>query len=213
MSSRNRNPADWMLSDAMAAMAKPSGCTARCFRPPRCDGVEPCWEPPVDVLETEHDVLVLVALPGVDPDRVEALIEDGQLVVRGRRLLPPELRRAVIHRLELPQGRFERRIPLPAGRYSVRHIPGTAAWSSRSKSWTKRGRHEAPAGRQVEGGPPKAESEGWGAAVPLPEDALILLPVRDTVLFPGIVIPSRSAGRSRSPRSSRPCARSVRSAS
>jgi len=28
----------------------------------------------------------------------------------------------VIHRLELPQGRFERRVRLPAGRYaSVRH--------------------------------------------------------------------------------------------
>jgi HSP20 family molecular chaperone IbpA len=29
------------------------------------------------------------------------------------------LRTAVIHRLELPQGRFERRIPLPAGRYGA----------------------------------------------------------------------------------------------
>jgi HSP20 family protein len=34
------------------------------------------------------------------------------------RVLPPELRTAVIHRLELPQGRFERRVRLPAGRYS-----------------------------------------------------------------------------------------------
>jgi len=33
------------------------------------------------------------------------------------RTLPPALRDAVIHRLELPQGRFERRLPLPAGRY------------------------------------------------------------------------------------------------
>ena len=124
MSSRNRNPADWMLSDAIAALAEAERMHRQVFQPPRGDGAEPCWEPPVDVLETEHEVLVLVALPGVDPDRVEALIEDGQLVVRGRRVLPPELRRAVIHRLELPQGRFERRIPLPAGRYSVRHHAG-----------------------------------------------------------------------------------------
>jgi HSP20 family protein len=33
--------------------------------------------------------------------------------------LPAELRDAVIHRLELPQGRFERHIALPAGRYVV----------------------------------------------------------------------------------------------
>jgi len=32
-------------------------------------------------------------------------------------VLPPELRTATIHRLELPQGRFERRVRLPTGRY------------------------------------------------------------------------------------------------
>ena len=31
------------------------------------------------------------------------------------------MRTAIIHRLELPQGRFERRIRLPAGRYSAIH--------------------------------------------------------------------------------------------
>ena len=53
---------------------------------------------------------------GVDPDEVEALIDRGILVVSGRRVLPAELRNARILRLELPQGRFERRIPLPPGR-------------------------------------------------------------------------------------------------
>jgi HSP20 family molecular chaperone IbpA len=33
-------------------------------------------------------------------------------------VLPPELSTATIHRLELPQGRFYRRLRLPAGRYS-----------------------------------------------------------------------------------------------
>jgi hypothetical protein len=37
----------------------------------------------------------------------------------GTRVLPMELRTAIIHRLELPQGRFERRVRLPAGRYSA----------------------------------------------------------------------------------------------
>ena len=32
-------------------------------------------------------------------------------------MLPREWRTAVIHRLELPQGRFQRRIRLPGGRY------------------------------------------------------------------------------------------------
>lgn len=88
------------------------------FRPARAVSRLPVWEPPVDVLETERDVLVLMALPGVDPDQVEAVIDGADLVVGGIRVLPAELQTAVIHRLELPQGRFERRVRLPAGRYS-----------------------------------------------------------------------------------------------
>jgi HSP20 family molecular chaperone IbpA len=67
--------------------------------------------------ETEREVVVLVSLPGVDIDQVQAVIEDGALLVAGRRMLPAALRQAVIHRMELPQGRFERRIPLPAAHY------------------------------------------------------------------------------------------------
>jgi len=69
------------------------------------------------VLETEREVLVLVALPGVAAPQVQAAIDGADLVVAGSRVLPRELRTAVIHRLELPQGRFERRIRLPSGRY------------------------------------------------------------------------------------------------
>lgn len=87
------------------------------FRPQGTAQRGPSWEPPVDVLETEHDVLILAALPGVDVEQVAAVIESGTLVISGERTVPEELRTAVIHRLELPQGRFERRIELPAGRY------------------------------------------------------------------------------------------------
>lgn len=78
----------------------------------------PVWEPPADVLETPFEVLVFVALPGVSPEQVEAAIEDDTLRISGTRTLPPELRTATIHRLELPQGRFARRINLPPGRYA-----------------------------------------------------------------------------------------------
>ena len=88
------------------------------FRPVRSATLVPTWEPPVDILETGREVLVLVALPGVDPDRVEVAIEGDELVIMGTRVLPPELRTAMIHRLELPQGQFARRLRLPAGRYS-----------------------------------------------------------------------------------------------
>ena len=88
------------------------------FRPVGSIAELPAWEPPVDMLETDNEVLVLVALPGVDIEKVEAVLDGGEhLVVAGMRTLPEELRTAVIHRLELPQGRFQRRVRLPRGRY------------------------------------------------------------------------------------------------
>jgi HSP20 family molecular chaperone IbpA len=111
-------PNSWMWSEACDMLARAERLHRELFRPGRSGSRMPLWEPPVDMIETERDVLVLVALPGVDPDRVEAAIDGSDLVVAGSRVLPAELRTAVIHRLELPQGRFERRIQLPAGRYA-----------------------------------------------------------------------------------------------
>jgi HSP20 family protein len=115
-----RDPVNWMLSEAIDSLARAERLHQQFFSlQPTASSREPSWEPPIDVLETEREVLILVALPGVDPDDVEAVIENGTLVISGRRVLPAELRNARIHRLELPQGRFERRIPLPTGRYVV----------------------------------------------------------------------------------------------
>ena len=109
---------DWMWSEACEMVARAERMHREFFRPIRTAARVPAWEPPVDVLETDREVLVFFALPGVDPDRVEAVIEDATLRVAGLRVLPPELQTATIHRLELPQGRFERRVRLPAGRYA-----------------------------------------------------------------------------------------------
>jgi HSP20 family protein len=108
----------WMWSEAVEMLARAERMHRDLFRPASGRPV-PTWEPPVDVLETEDEVLVLVALPGVDLDRVETVIDGPYLVVAGARTLPRELATAVIHRLELPQGRFERRVPLPAGHYGA----------------------------------------------------------------------------------------------
>src|ERR1035437_963863 len=112
-------PNSWMWFEACDMLARAERLHREFFQPVRSGLRTPSWEPPVDIIETERDVLVLVALPGVDPDRVEAAIDGADLVVAGSRVLPTELRTAVIHRLELPQGRFERRVRLPAGRYAA----------------------------------------------------------------------------------------------
>ena len=113
-------PNDWMWSEALSMLARADRLHRQMFRP-QATAQGANWEPPVDMLETEEAVLILAALPGVDPDRVEAVIDNGVLVIAGLRVLPVELRTAIIHRLELPQGRFERRIALPPGRYDAVH--------------------------------------------------------------------------------------------
>jgi HSP20 family molecular chaperone IbpA len=109
-------PRDWMWSEAFAILARVDRLNREFFRP--VGGADrPAWEPPVDILETDREVLVFVALPGVDSAHIEAAIDGADLVIAGIRTLPRELSTAVIHRLELPQGRFERRVRLPDGRY------------------------------------------------------------------------------------------------
>ena len=116
----NKDPINWMLSNAIETLARAERLHQQFLNLQPLTGTrEPSWEPPIDVLETDREVLILIALPGVDPDEVVAVIDRGVLVVSGRRVLPAELRNARILRLELPQGRFERRIPLPLGRYSI----------------------------------------------------------------------------------------------
>jgi HSP20 family molecular chaperone IbpA len=115
-----KDPINWMLSNAIETLARAERLHQHFVNlHPLAGTREPSWEPPIDVLETDREVLILIALPGVDPDEVVAAIDNGVLVVSGHRVLPAELRNARILRLELPQGRFERRIPLPIGRYTI----------------------------------------------------------------------------------------------
>jgi HSP20 family protein len=113
----NEDPRNWMWSDALQMLARAEQLHRQVFNPPPASRTGINWEPPTDVLETADAVLIFVALPGVDATQVKLAIQGGALLIAGERVLPQELRTATIHRLELPQGRFERRIPLPPGRY------------------------------------------------------------------------------------------------
>lgn len=90
----------------------------QCFRLNPAHARGPVWEPPVDMFETEHELSMIVALPGVPPDSVLVVIDGGALVVAGARPLPAPAR-AAVRRLEIPYGRFERRIDLPPGLFEI----------------------------------------------------------------------------------------------
>ncbi len=97
------------------------------------------WEPPVDVFEDDRDVVIVVAMPGVAPDRVQILTEPGALTVRGERPLPLERgERALVHQLEIPYGYFERRITLPHGRWeAMSHEPADGCLVLRLRKETR----------------------------------------------------------------------------
>jgi len=76
----------------------------------------PAWEPPVDIIETADAVLVHVALPGAAADSVLIEMEPGAITVSARRSFPLESSASLparVHVLEIPYGRFVRRIGLP----------------------------------------------------------------------------------------------------
>ena len=73
----------------------------------------PHWEAPVDVFETDQALIILIALPGVELETIAVTLSAGLLIVKGERPLPRELNNARIVRMEIPHGRFERRIELP----------------------------------------------------------------------------------------------------
>jgi len=109
----------WMWSEACEMLTRAERLHREFFRPVQSASRSPTWEPPVDILETRHEVLVVVALPGVGAESVEVAVDEENLMFAGVRTLPMELQTAVIHRLELPQGRFQRRVRLPPGQYGV----------------------------------------------------------------------------------------------
>ena len=106
-----RDPNDWMWERASELLERTAWMQRRFFQAPGERGA--AWEPPVDVFEATAEWLVIVALPGVDPQQIEVSLERGVLQVIARRRLHSACDNAQVRRVEIPQGQFRRRIPMP----------------------------------------------------------------------------------------------------
>ena len=82
-------------------------------------GQLPVWEPPIDIFESDSELLIRVAIPDVSREDFEIQLEPTTLRVSGRRSLPKEAQQRVIRRLEIPYGLIERSITLPPGRFRL----------------------------------------------------------------------------------------------
>ena len=93
-----------------------SSSTGNSSSPPAKAAATARWEPPIDVFETERQLRIIVALPGVVPEAVQVQTEGGILTIVGSRAMPSCGENTKIVRLEIPYGSFERRIALQLNR-------------------------------------------------------------------------------------------------
>lgn len=71
------------------------------------------WQPPVDIFESDEEIVVKMELPEVRKEDVEVNLEDRTLTIRGERKLEFEDRRDGYHRVERSYGQFARSFTVP----------------------------------------------------------------------------------------------------
>ncbi len=73
------------------------------------------WAPPLDVWETEEELVYAFDLPGIPEDTISIEFEDGTLTVSAERERSEEISQDRFYRFERRHGSFARSIGLPQG--------------------------------------------------------------------------------------------------
>lgn len=108
------DPTAWMWAEACNMIERADRLQRQFFRLGQTLTHRPVWEPPIDIVETATTVRVLVALPGAAPEQVHVTAGEAAVTVSGERTGPFTAPECIVHRAEIPYGRFERRIELGA---------------------------------------------------------------------------------------------------
>lgn len=116
---KSRDPTVWMWSEALALLERADRMQRQFFQLGAHRNACPTWEPPADIFESDQQFVIVVALPGVSTEQLVIVHDDNGITVRGQRALPDLGHSALIHRVEIPYGRFERRFELPMRQLSI----------------------------------------------------------------------------------------------
>ncbi|HZO21260.1 MAG TPA: Hsp20/alpha crystallin family protein [Steroidobacteraceae bacterium] len=106
----------WMWAQACELLDQADRMQRQFVRYVGQDAEAAVWEPPVDIQESAEGVHFTFALPGVDPDRINVSLDPTALTVSAVRVPRLGGSGSVVRRLEIPHGRFVRRIALAAAR-------------------------------------------------------------------------------------------------
>ncbi|MGI8959931.1 MAG: Hsp20/alpha crystallin family protein [Bryobacteraceae bacterium] len=71
------------------------------------------WSPPVDIYETENELVLKADVPEVDPKNVAIQMENGTLTLKGERRFEEQRNGRGFHRIERGYGSFVRAFSLP----------------------------------------------------------------------------------------------------
>jgi HSP20 family protein len=71
------------------------------------------WVPPVDILETENELIVKADVPDMEMKDIDVQMENGTLTIRGERKFESKKDGGGWHRVERSYGTFERVFTLP----------------------------------------------------------------------------------------------------
>lgn len=110
------DPRTLMWSRACELIDRAERLHRQFFQPVAAPIRDVSWEPPVDIAETESEILITIALPGVERNALKVTVDTGNVLVVGFRRPSAIPRGSRVHRLEIPYGIFERQITFPATR-------------------------------------------------------------------------------------------------
>jgi HSP20 family protein len=71
------------------------------------------WTPPVDVIETENELVLKADVPEVDQNDIDIQVENGTLTIKGQRKFEQSANGRGYHRIERSYGSFARSFALP----------------------------------------------------------------------------------------------------
>ncbi len=73
------------------------------------------WLPKIDVYDEENDLVVKAEMPGMKTEDIQVRLDDGMLVISGKREREEKVDEKDYYRMERSYGSFMRSVPVPSG--------------------------------------------------------------------------------------------------